>query len=63
MNQNFRKTEPEPQREPKQTAGWLPAVLWAAALLCVGFMGIVIAQRTAVIRGTEVTQSSSAENS
>ena len=26
-------------------------------------MGIVIAQRTAVIRGTEVTQSSSAENS
>ena len=63
MYQNFRKTEPEPQREPKQTAGWLPAVLWAAALLCVGFMGIVIAQRTAVIRGTEVTQSSSAENS
>ena len=61
MSLNFRKKEPE--AEPRQMPKWLPPVLWAAALLCVGFMGIVIAQRTPVIRGTEKSQTGSAENS
>ena len=37
-------------------------MLWLAAFACVGFMGIVIAQRTPVIRGTEQTQTGSVDN-
>ena len=60
MSLNIRKTGPE--AEPKQNAKWLPAVLWVAALLCVGFMGIVISQRTRVIRGTDTVVSGSVDN-
>ena len=43
---------------------WLPPVLWAAALLCVGFMGIVMVQRTPMIRGTDGnTNAGSVDNS
>ena len=61
-----RKIQPEKKAEkPKSSAPkWLmPAVLWIAALLCVGFMGIVIAQRTPVIRGTSSEESSQVDNS
>ncbi len=61
MSLNFRKKESEP--ESKEMPKWLPLVLWAAALVCVGFMGIVIAQRTPVIRGNETKQDSSVDNS
>ena len=51
MSLNFRKKDPEP--ESKEMPKWLPPVLWAAALFCVFFMGIVVVQRTPVIRGIE----------
>ena len=60
MSLNTRKIEPE--KEPKQNAKWLPPVLWAIALACVGFMGIVIAQRTQVIRGTDTVRSGSVDS-
>ena len=59
MSLNYRKKDPEPKDMPK----WLPPVLWAAALLCVFFMGIVIAQRTPVIRGLETKQTGPVDNS
>ena len=60
MSLNLRKAEPE--AEPKKNAAWLPPVLWVVALACVGFMGIVISQRTRVIRGTDFVQSGSVDN-
>ena len=56
--QKIEESEPKPKREAK----WLPPVLWAAALMCVGFMGIVISQRTVVIRGSDMIRSGSADN-
>ena len=61
-----RKIQPEKKAEqPKRSAPkWLvPAVLWIAALFCVGFMGIVIAQRTPVIRGASSEEGSQVDNS
>lgn len=40
-----------PERE-KRTPSWLPFVFWIVAIGCVFFMGVVIVQRTPVIRGT-----------
>ncbi len=39
-----------PERK-KQTPSWLPYALWAVALVCVFFMGVVMEQRTPYIRG------------
>ena len=47
--------EPQTEKAKSSLPGWLPPVLWAAALLCVAFMGIVMVQRTPVIRGTNAS--------
>ena len=62
MSLNLRKPEPEEEPKQKHNAGWLPPVLWVVALVCVGFMGIVISQRTRVIRGTDTVKSGSVDN-
>ena len=51
MSFDFRKSG-KAEAPVKTFPKWLPPVLWAAALLCVGFMGIVMVQRTPMIRGT-----------
>ena len=53
MSLNFRNPGTSDKPEPKQLPKWVPPVLWIAALACVAFMGIVIVQRTPVIRGNE----------
>ena len=62
MSLNLRKPESEEEPKQKHNTAWLPPVLWVVALVCVGFMGIVISQRTRVIRGTDTVQSGSADN-
>ena len=62
MSLNLRKAEPEEEPKQKHNTAWLPPVLWVVALVCVGFMGIVISQRTRVIRGTDAVQSGSVAN-
>ena len=42
----------KPEKNGISVLKWLPPVLWVMALACVGFMGIVIAQRTPIIRGS-----------
>lgn len=61
MSFSQRNTDPEPRE--KSTLKWLSPVLWVAALACVAFMGIVIAQRTPVIRGEEGNTSAAADTS
>ena len=61
MSLNLRKNEHE--EAPKKQAKWLSPVLWLTAFACVGFMGIVIAQRTVIIRGTNKSQTGSVDDS
>ena len=63
MSFNLRN-QPEEQKPVSTFPKWLPPVLWTVALLCVGFMGIVMVQRTPVIRGTNgKTDAGSVDNS
>ena len=63
MSFNLRESENKASGE-KSFPKWIAPVLWTAALACVGFMGIVIAQRTPIIRGTfDQGRSGSAESS
>ena len=52
MSYHLRNTGTEPEPERGQMPKALPIVLWLMAFLCVGFMAIVIWQRTPIIRGT-----------
>ena len=52
-----------PEQQERAFPKWISPVLWLAAFLCVGFMGIVIAQRTPIIRGTNESQSGIVDNS
>ena len=64
LNLKSSKQEAKPEKTSKSAPKWLlPAILWVAAFACVGFMGIVIAQRTPVIRGSEESESGSVDNS
>ena len=63
LNLKNNSQESKPEKTAKSAPKWLlPAVLWTAAFASVAFMGIVIAQRTPVIRGTEQTVSGSVDN-
>lgn len=62
MSLNFRRPAQQEEPEPRKMPKWIPPVLWAVALLCVGFMGIVIVQRTPVIRGTNTPQTGAVDN-
>ncbi len=61
MNLNRLKTDTDASEKRGRMPKWLPPVLWAAALAGVFFMGITIAQRTPVIRGTSESAASEAE--
>ena len=63
MNYGSRKSDTSKNEEVRSFPKWIPPVLWAAALACVAFMGIVIVQRTPVIRGTSGTDPSAPDNS
>ena len=62
MSYTFRGNQISEEPVIRQLPKWVPPVLWAAALICVAFMGIVIVQRTPVIRGGEQTKSAEIDN-
>ena len=66
MSLNLKNNAQETKAEKKKSSApkWLlPTLLWLAAFVCVALMGIVIAQRTPVIRGTNNTVSGSVDTS